>query len=215
LGLGPKAFLDLGNENLLCRAVSALAGSVGRILVGVPADYVDAVRSAFRDAAEVYPGGRSRQETVFKLLQRCSEPIVVIHEVTRPFASKGLVRRVIEAAREYGAAASFIPLRIPVAIHQGDFVVESIKSCRAMLSQTPQAFHRQVLERAYQHAMENYIEDQSTWELVLRLKIKVRVVVGEESNIKITLPQDWEIAKRVIAPQLGHIHLEGMESDEI
>ena len=73
-----------------------------------------------------------------------------------------------------------------------------------MLPQAPQAFYREILEQAYQKALKNGVEDQSTLELVLRLGIKVLLVPGEELNIKITTPLDWEMANKVIAPSIDH-----------
>ncbi len=208
LGLGPKAFLNLGGSSPVYRVVNTLTGCVGRILVGVPYDYLDKARSELAGLAEVYLGAASRQDTVFTLFQKCTEPIILIHDVSRPFASRELVFKVIDGARRHGAAAPFIPIRIPVARCQGDFVNASIPASGVMLPQAPQAFHREIVERAYQNAIENGIEDQTTLELVLRLGIKVLVVPGEEWNIKITTPLDWEIANKVIAPSIGSNELE-------
>ena len=209
LGLVPKAFLNLGGSNLVQRVVNTLTSCVGRILVGVPHDYLDKTRSKLAGLAEVYPGGESRQATVFTLLQKCTEQIIVIHDASRPFASRELVFKIIDGARSHGAAAAFMPTPIPVARHQDGFVIASIPRAEVMLPQAPQAYHREILERAYKYAHENGIEDQTTWELVLRLGIKVLAVPGEELNIKITTPLDWEIANRVIAPS---IELKGEKS---
>ena len=200
LGLGAKAFLNLGGSNLVYKVVNTLTSCVGRILVGVPHDYVDKARSELADLAEVYPGGASRQDTIFSLFQKCTEQIIVIHDVVRPFASRELVFKVIDGARRHGAAAPFVPTLIPVARYQNGFVIASIPASEAMLPQAPQAFHREILERAYQDALKNGIEEQTTLELVLRLGIKVLAVLGEELNIKITSPLDWEIANKVIVP---------------
>ena len=200
LGLGPKAFLNLGGSNLVYKVVNTLTSCVGRILVGVPHDYVDKARSELADLAEVYPGGASRQDTIFSLFQKCTAQIIVIHDVARPFASRELVFKVIDGARRHGAAAPFIPTIIPVARYRNGFVAESVPASEAMLPQAPQAFHREILERAYQDALENGIEEQTTLELVFRLGIKALAVPGEELNIKISKPIDWEIANKIILP---------------
>lgn len=212
LGLGPKAFLNLAGSNLVQRVVNTLTGCVGRILVGVPHDYLDRACSELAGLAEVYPGGASRQATVFSLFQKCSEQIVLIHDATRPFASRDLVFKVIDGARRYSAAAAFIPISIPVARYQDGFVTASIPRAEVMLPQAPQAFHREILERAYQNALNTGVEDQTTLELVLRLGIKVLAVPGDEMNIKITTLLDWEIANRVIAPSIDSTELERRKS---
>ena len=212
LGLGPKAFLKLGEGNLVHLVVNTLTSCVGRILVGVPHDYLDKARSELAGLAEVYPGGASRQATVFSLFQKCTEQIILIHDVSRPFASRDLVYKVIDGARRHGAAAPFIPTPIPVANYQDGFVTASIPISEVMLPQAPQAFHHEILERAYQNALKNGVEEQTTLELVLRLGIKVLAVPGEELNIKITTPLDWEIANKVIVPSIDVDELEGRKS---
>jgi len=200
LGLGPKAFLSIGGTTLVNRVVNTLTACVGRVLVGVPHSYLDKAIFELGGVAEVYSGGASRQSTIYSLLQKCTERIILIHDVNRPFASSALVLKVIYRARRHGVAAAFTPASIPLARYKDGFVISSIPSHEAMVPQAPQAFHRDILERAYQNAFKNGIEDQTTLELVLRLGVKVFVVEGEETNIKITSPLDWEIANKVIAP---------------
>lgn len=200
LGLGPKAFLSIGGTTLVNRVVNTLTACVGRVLVGVPHSYLDKAIFELGGVAEVYSGGASRQSTIYSLLQKCTERIILIHDVNRPFASSALVLKVIYGARRHGVVAAFMPASIPLARYKDGFVISSIPSHEAMVPQAPQAFHRDILERAYQNAFKNGIEDQTTLELVLRLGVKVFVVEGEETNIKITSPLDWEIANKVIAP---------------
>jgi len=202
LGLGPKAFLSVGGINLVNRVVNTLTACVSRVLVGVPHSYLDKAISDLGGVAEVYPGGASRQSTIYTLLQKCTERIILIHDGNRPFASSALVLKVIDEARRNSAAVAFMPALIPLARYKDGFVTSPVPSHEAIVLQSPQAFHRDVLEKGYQNALENGIEDQTTWELILRLGVKIFVVEGEETNIKITSPLDWEIANKVIAPLL-------------
>lgn len=193
---------------MVYRVVTTLTSCVGRILVGVPSDYLDKSRSELAGLAEVYPGEMSRQATIFSLFQKCTEQTILIHDVTRPFASRELTSKVIEGARRHGAAAAFTSTSIPVALYHGGFVTAAIPVSEVMLPQVPQAFQSEILERAYQNAIKDGVEVQTTLELVLRLGVKVLVVPGEESNIKITTPLDWEIASKVIAPSIAPNKLE-------
>jgi 2-C-methyl-D-erythritol 4-phosphate cytidylyltransferase len=199
IGRGPKAFLQLGGQSIITKVVHTLSPCVNRILVGVPSDYCDRARDELKGLAEVFPGGATRQETVFILLNQCAEQIVVIYDVTRPFASQSLIEKVIDAGRQYGAAVSCIPSLTPVATCKDNFITESIPLPTIRLTQSPQAFHRDILEQAYQKALEKGLETQTTWELVLHMGVPVRAVMGEEGNIKITTPLDWEIANKVLA----------------
>ena len=202
LGLGPKAFLGIGGVSLVKRVVTTLTGCAGRVLVGVPPDYLDKAAGELGDAAEVYPGGDSRQATIYSLLRKCTEPIVLINDSNRPFASRALILKVIDKARRHDAAIAFTPAVVPFASQQEGLLNSPVPSRQAIVPQSPQAFRRDILERGYQNALEKGIEDQTTWELVLRLGVKVYAVEGEETNIKITSSLDWEIANKVIAPMV-------------
>ena len=200
LGLGPKALLNIEGINLVNRVVSMLTTCVGRVLVGVPQNYLDEAIFEFGGVAEVYAGAESRQSTIYTLLQKCAEKMILIQDGNRPFASSALVMRVTDEARRHGAAITFTPALIPFARLKGGFVTSPVPSHKAMIPQSPQAFHRDILEQGYKNAFESGIEDQTTWELILRLGVRMLAVEGEETNIKITSPLDWEIARKVIAP---------------
>jgi 2-C-methyl-D-erythritol 4-phosphate cytidylyltransferase len=202
LGRGPKGFLSIGGISLVERVVNTITGCAGRVLVGVPPGYLDKALAELGDAAEVYSGGTSRQATIYSLLQKCTEPIILINDSSRPFASQALMLKVIDEARRHGAAITFTPTAVPFSYHRDGFLTSCVPGRETLLPQSPQAFRRDLLERAYQNALENDIEDQTTLELVMRLGAKVFAVEGEETNIKITSPLDWEIANKVIAPML-------------
>jgi len=202
LGLGPKALLNIGGVSLVKRVVTTLTGCVGRVLVGVPPGYLDKVVTELGDAVEVCLGGDSRQSTIYALFQKCTEPIVLIHDCNRPFVSRTLVLKVIEKARKHGAAIAFTPAVVPFASHQEGWLNSPVPSRQALVPQSPQAFLREILERSYQNALEKGFKVQTTWELALRFGVKVYAVKGEETNIKITSPLDWDIANKVIAPMI-------------
>ena len=134
LGRGPKGFLRLGGVSLVRRVVNTLTGCTGRVLVGVPPDYLDRARAEL-GAAEVYPGGASRQETIYLLLKQCHEPMVLINDGNRPFASRGLVLKVIDEARKHGAAITFTPAVVPFAHQQEGWLTSAVPSGEAIVPQ--------------------------------------------------------------------------------
>jgi len=70
LGMGPKAFLRLGESTLLARVVDVLSGCVDRILVGVPNTHMKQALAEVGNQAEVYPGGDTRHATILTLFER-------------------------------------------------------------------------------------------------------------------------------------------------
>ncbi len=185
LGLGPKAFLKLDKDNLLQRGVSNLSGFVDRILVGVPSGCLKKAEKQLGDVAEVYPGGKSRQETIKLLFKRTKEEIIVIYDIVRPFTSKELLRKVIESALRFEACGTFMNSSLPVFLSEKDFAISSIPRNKILIPQSPQAFRREILERAFEFADKNNIEEQTLYELVLKIGVKVYIVMGEKQILRL------------------------------
>jgi 2-C-methyl-D-erythritol 4-phosphate cytidylyltransferase len=73
-------------------------------------------------------------------------------------------------------------------------VVDALPTADLRQCQTPLAFSREILERAYQMARARKIETPTTYELVLMLGVPVVAVAGEESNVKVATRFEWEVA---------------------
>lgn len=200
LGMGPKAFVKIGGRTLLAWTMETLSGLVGRILVGVPAPDVERARKEVGDAAEIYPGGPTRQETIRGLLSRCQERLVVVNDLVHPFVKNDLFLRVIKVADEHGAAMAFLPPHKPCGRYQNGLVTAGIPVREIGFQQNPQAYRRDILARSFQRAVDDGVDLQSTWELVVRAGVPIHAVPGDERNIKITTAFDWEVADKVIAP---------------
>lgn len=200
LGLGPKAFLSLDGVSLLDRVADVLGGVFRRVIVALPADNEPAAHP--RGGVEVIRGGGSRHETIARLLAHTEERYLLIHDVARPFASRALVERVLAASRRYGAACAFTEAVVPAAIREGASVVSSIPRKDYLLPQSPQAYHRDVLTEAFDRAREDGIEYQATWDMISASGQRIHLVHGEETNIKLTTPLDWAIARYAVLPIL-------------
>ena len=194
LGLGPKAFLRINGKTLISQVAEILHPCVNRLLIALPDAYMNMVESHLSEIAEIHPGSNSRHATIESMLSLCREDFVVIHDLSRPFASRDLVRRVIDAAQKEGAAITCSELSNPVSRCSRGYVVEAMPQADLRQCQTPLAFKREILESAYQIAKMRKIETPTTYELVLMLGVPVVGVEGEESNLKITTHFEWEVA---------------------
>ncbi len=205
LGLGPKAFLEIGGRTLLEHVVETLGGIVGRILIGAPPHQMARAHRLVGDRAEVRAGGLTRQETISLLFDASTENVVLLHNVGQPFASRELIGNVILSAREHGVATSFLPAHVPIGYVEDGFVNRMTSRKEVILPYTPQAFHRDILTEALHYAHERGTESESILQLVLSVGRKIRFVPGEETNVKLTTALDWEMARKVIAPHLGWV----------
>ena len=213
LGLGPKALVPLAGLPLLGWALRALRDSslVEEAVAVVPPQVEQEVRRRLSEflpgpppVCTVVPGGTHRQESVARGLGALSPAVgwVVVHDVARPFAPAELIRRVLQAARETGAALAAVPVV--------DTLKEGVETVRCTVpregmwqAQTPQAFRRDLLEEAHRRARdEGYLgTDDSV--LVERMGHPVRLVPSSRHNLKITVREDLELAESLIRGRWG------------
>lgn len=203
LGFGPKAFLKLGPETLLQRAVRQLRPHVGRVLVGVAEDMVASAREDVSTNAEVHVGGATRQGTIRALFDCTQEALIIVLDANRPFIQPALIANVLASAWATGAAATFVPARAPM-VDVVDGVVTLLESNGlAGVTMTPQAFRRDRLAAAFSHADRDGVTDASLSRLMFDAGIPVAAIAGDERNFKITTEFDWIIARRMLDGELG------------
>lgn len=195
LGLGPKSELLWGNKTL-ARAVSEKLKQVAsEVLVGLRPDRLERGRADLEGIAQVHAGGETRFQTLKRLLSHARFPLVLICDANRPFASLPLIRRVLEAAEKSGASGAFFDPVVPAALLSPAGKVESaLPRGKYLLPQSPHAYRKELLVRAFEAAERDGLETQTTFELVARLGVPIEAVPGEETNFKITTPKDWEMA---------------------
>lgn len=204
LGAGrPKQFLEIGGRSILDLSVDALVSSdrIDEIVVALPREYVAETAKAWegRSAKPLIfvDGGERRQDSVAGAFARTSPraDIIVIHDAARPFVTRDVIARTIDAATVHGAAIAAIAVRDTVK-QVGEASAGGSRPIRAtiardtiFLAQTPQAFHRELLARAIAGGRHRDATDEAM--LVEQLGLPVHVVDGDVRNIKVTTPEDF------------------------
>lgn len=198
LGQGTKGYLSLAGRPLLCWLADKALQVADEVILAVPADRL-------QDATQLLPrcrvlaGGGSRHDSVALLAEQARGDLLLLHDVARPFASVGLLQRVVEAARITGCAGAFVDPEVPVArLHDG-FAVEALARTEAGVFQSPQAFRRTDLLALIERERIEGWQPQSTMQLALRAGLRVAAVAGEKTNIKITTAEDWRLAETLEA----------------
>lgn len=142
-------------------------------------------------------GGRERQESVWNGIEDMPEEVrfVVIHDAARPLVTDETIERVIAKAREgVGAIAALPVVDTLKEVDDTGNIVRTISRAGLWRAQTPQAFPREMLERAHlsaKHAGESATDDAA---LLERLGLPVVVVRGSERGLKITDESDFQRA---------------------
>jgi 2-C-methyl-D-erythritol 4-phosphate cytidylyltransferase/2-C-methyl-D-erythritol 2,4-cyclodiphosphate synthase len=221
LGAGvPKQLLEIGGRSLLRRSLDPFDArpDVAEIVVVLPAELVAegaSLVAGVQTPCRVVAGGARRQDSVRAGVAALTPAadLVLIHDAARPFASAELIDRVVAAAIEHGAAIPALTVRDTVKRVDADgAIVETIARDELRLAQTPQGFHRALLDDAFAADAEQAViaadqavtaADQAASDdamLVERLGRPVRVVPGDEGNIKITTMDDLAAARAIATP---------------
>ncbi|NLY55814.1 MAG: 2-C-methyl-D-erythritol 4-phosphate cytidylyltransferase [Firmicutes bacterium] len=197
-----KQFLLLGGIPVVGRTVRIFAEmpEVAEIVLVVRSDELafaleTVVQAYGRGKTRAVAGGRTRQESVYHGLAALSaeSEVVLIHDGARPLIEPGLVRQVIAAAEENGAAIAAVPVKDTIKVVENGWVSETLLRDKLWAVQTPQAFKREIILAAHQGAIGLEATDDAA--LVERLGYAVRVVPGSYKNIKITTPEDLLLAE--------------------
>ena len=209
LGKGSKALVQLNGRTTLARVLELFLAldEVDRIVVVGPPSRLE---FAEREVESLHPGkpvtvkagGESRQESVRVGLSALGEcDFVLVHDAARPLATPALVRRVLAAAIESGAAFPAISPRDAVKRVEGNRLVESLDRSRIVLAQTPQAFAYELLSRAHREAADAGLVGDDDAQLVAATGHAVTMVEGEPANIKLTTPEDLGVVEALIREQ--------------
>ena len=198
----PKQFLKIGYVYILEQTLRAFLGVAGEIVVVLPADQHErwaaiVAERGLQGTHKVCSGGATRFESVRNGLAALSDEcdLVAIHDGVRPLVSEQMILRGVEVAKEKGSA---IPIVAPVDSFriEGEGGLEVIDRSRLRAIQTPQIFDKKLLGEAYDTPPSERFTDDAT--VVERLGIALGYYEGERSNIKITTPEDVEIAEGIL-----------------
>ncbi len=204
-----KVMAPLGGEPMLLRTVRAFQESdvIREIVVVTRKDLVAQVKDLCKDmdkVTAVVPGGKDRAESSWLGLEALTgKPgLVAVHDGARPLISQRVIDRTVRAAHTYSAAAPGVPVKDTVKLIGDGLVIATPDRSRLRAIQTPQVFDLYLLRGALQQARKNRKEITDDCSAVELLDMKVKIVEGEERNIKITTPMDLKIAELLLEESL-------------
>ncbi|NLG88609.1 MAG: 2-C-methyl-D-erythritol 4-phosphate cytidylyltransferase [Clostridiaceae bacterium] len=154
----------------------------------------------FSKISAVVYGGNDRQASVYNGLQAVSDKsdVVCVHDGARPFVTPDIISNTVAVAYEKGAACTGVPVKDTIKKTGRNGIIEETLD-RSLLwnIQTPQAFKREILEKAHKAAAGEGFRGTDDSVLVERLGYPVLMVMGSYKNIKITTPEDLIFAEAV------------------
>ena len=158
----------------------------------------------FQKISHIIEGGAERYHSVYCGLKAIKgADYVLIHDGARPFLDEEIIKRNIQAVREYQACVAGMPSKDTVKIvDENDFAVNTPERRFVWCIQTPQVFETALIRHAYFKLMENEENETGITDdamVVERMEnCAVKLVEGSYENIKITTPEDLILAESLI-----------------
>ncbi len=197
-----KIMADLNGMPMIERTVKAFQGSevIREIVVVTREDLKEEITeicALYDKVTAVVVGGADRQSSVMEGLAALSDSVrlVAVHDGARPLVTWQLIDRTVRAAHTYGAAAPGVSVKDTIKQVKGGVVTKTPDRSTLMAIQTPQVFDRDLLRAALQDAKDQFAKITDDCSAVERMGMSVKVVDGDERNLKITTPNDLKIAR--------------------
>lgn len=205
----PKQFQDLMGTPVLLRTVLAFQRSplIDVIVVAARQREIQVVEDmlkthACRKVVAVVRGGRHRQDSVWNALKEIAKHaagIVLVHDAVRPFVTEKMIMDVSMAVLRYGGALVAVRPKDTLKVSAGEYFADrTLPREGAWLAQTPQAFRLSVIMDAFRRARAKGCRATDEAALLEGSGVKVKILEGSYDNIKITTPEDLDLARLIM-----------------
>lgn len=211
----PKQFLTLGNKPVLIHTLEKFVvnSQFEKVIVLTPSQWINHTQNIIKknlkntERVVVIEGGSTRNETIMNSIRYIEkeyglddDTIIVTHDSVRPFLTHRIIEDNIKAAIEYGSCDTVIPATDTIVESTDNTIISNIPDRSKMYQgQTPQSFRAKKLKDLYETLTEdekNILTDAC--KIFVIKGEKVKLVMGEVFNIKITYPYDLKVAETLI-----------------
>ena len=151
-------------------------------------------------------GGETRQESVYNGLQAlpAAAERVLIHDGARCLATPQLLERCAAALLDCPGLIAAVPVKDTIKVVDETGIIQDTPDRRQLwAAQTPQGFEVQLLKQCHNKGRDSGWEVTDDAALFERCGLPVRIVEGEETNLKVTTPVDLAIAEFILRQRLG------------
>lgn len=161
-------------------------------------------RYDFQKVTRIVAGGKERYHSVYEGLKVATGDYVLIHDGARAFVTDDIICRGMEGAKEYKACVVGMPVKDTIKVSDEDGFVESTPDrSRVWMIQTPQAFSYTLIKEAYEKVLSSDTTGITDDAMIVEkaTKQKVKLILGSYDNIKVTTPEDLDVAENIIKKQ--------------
>jgi 2-C-methyl-D-erythritol 4-phosphate cytidylyltransferase len=203
----PKQFTKLGSKTLLELCIESFEQTkeVDKIIVVVTPEYKTLAteiisKNSYKKVVNILSGGEIRKDSSYIGITsiKDEEANVLIHDCARALVSPEIITKCLEELKQYKAVDVAIQVTDTI-LKTKDGLIENIPNrADLMASQTPQGFKLSIIKKAHELSRNdsNFTDDCG---LVVKYGLaKIKIVEGSRENFKITYPQDFYIAEKII-----------------
>ncbi len=212
----PKQYMLLGENPVLYYSLAAFdKSSVDEIILVVNENDIEYLKNnilgqyPLEKPVHVVTGGEERYLSVYNGLKEITEgDYVLIHDGARPFITTEMIEEIIVNLKEHPACAVGVPVKDTIKIvDTTGTIVETPDRSMVWAIQTPQAFSRSLISRAYDMLLDKIQKDEQdkkisvtddTMVLEYTLNYPVKMIMGSYRNIKITTQEDMIIGEALL-----------------
>ncbi len=205
-----KPFLSLGRRTMIEETCAALSAAEGLEWIVVVAHADDQARMAelartspaMAKVTRIVTGGASRTDSVRAGVEAtpAAAQVIAVHDAARPLVDPKVVSQALCVAAKTGAALVAMPVRDTIkSSASGAFAESTLDRSILWSAQTPQCFRAQVLRELLERAQREQFSPTDDAALYERYIGPVPMVPGLGTNLKITTPEDLELARMLLA----------------
>ena len=208
-----KLLLELLGKPLLAWSLLAAENSssvewIG--IIGQQTDFADfkniLTQLNLTKVVKLIIGGATRQESVYNGLQALPEEArrVLIHDGARCLASPQLFDRCSSALKDCKGLIAAVPVKDTIkVVDRQKTITDTPNRNDLWAAQTPQGFDVELLKRCHDRGRELNWQVTDDAALFEKCQLPVKIVEGEETNLKVTTPVDLAIAELILRQRLA------------
>lgn len=203
-----KILAMLGGVPVIARTLLAFEKSdfVDEIVVVTASDKIETIADicnifSIKKVSKVITGGKTRTESALAGVCAVNKnaALIAIHDGARPLVSDEVIKNTVMTAKTFKAAVPVIKNTDTIKLVREDKSVEgTLDRDRTVRVQTPQIFDADVIKGALTFAVNKGLALTDDSMAVELMGFKVMTVPGDGENIKLTTPQDYEIASQIL-----------------
>lgn len=208
-GTRNKLLLQVRSQPIIAWTLKAAAAASTIKWIGIisqPVDWSD-FKAIIADLnltkpVEFIPGGSSRQESVYHGLQALPDKAeqVLIHDGARCLVTPNLLNSCAQAIQQCSGLIAAVPVKDTIKVVDEHGIIQSTPDRQQLwAAQTPQGFNVKLLKQCHAQGIRQGWEVTDDAALFERCGIEVRIVPGEETNLKVTTPQDLAMAEFILS----------------